>query len=210
MKGNGATQDGHASATRRGFTLVELMVGVGMVFILASLAFIGYRKYINAAHTAEPRELIEMIRATEEVYKNDNLQYLGIPGDNCSTTLNGDWYPTTPARDQISNFDNPASPEYRCWRKFVHGGSMNVRFGYSVMAGLPGTAMPTPSSKFTTPPAYPSPPTTCTSIAGATVCNPVGWYVIEAGDDQDANGVWALFIASSLQGQEMYVENEGE
>jgi type IV pilus assembly protein PilA len=210
MKGKDAADRQRARATRRGYTLVELMVVVGMVFILAALALMGYRRYMNAAHTAEPRHVIDMIRASEDVYYADNLQYLGVPGDNCSTSLESDWYPATPAVGQVTNLYSETHPEASCWKKLVQGGSMDVRFGYSVMAGLPGSAMPVPSSKFLNPPAFPNPPTTCTSIGSATVCNPIGWFVAEAGADQDGNGIWALLIVSSLQGQELYVENEGE
>jgi type IV pilus assembly protein PilA len=185
---------------RRGFTLVELLAVVAMVGILAALALVGYKKQMNAAHTSEPRAMFQNIRAYEEAYKGEMGVYMG-----CSANMQNDWYPTTdPTANLKYNWDNTAHNEYGCWSQLHANADAPVRFGYSLMAGPAGApwgsgnpAMPTLNSGFAHPPVWPNP-----------ALNP--WYVVEAGADRDNNGIWALLVGSSLQGQEIYCENETE
>lgn len=54
----------------RGFTLVELLVVVAMVGILASLAIVGYKRFIESAKSSEATAILSSIRIAEESYRD--------------------------------------------------------------------------------------------------------------------------------------------
>ena len=75
-----------SSARARGYTLIELMLVVALVGVLATLAIIGYRKWVRGAHVAEGQDMVAAIRAGEERYYSENGSYLSV------TTGLGDGY----------------------------------------------------------------------------------------------------------------------
>lgn len=178
----------HRVMARRGFTLIELLAVVAMVGILAALAMVGYRKYLNSAGTAEAAAVIQGIRGSEEAYKAEMLVYL-----SCSSVLN-DYYPMATPDSKKYSWDQPGHADYDCWRLLNVTTDGPVRFGYAVMAGMPDTITAAPVG-FADPPTWP------------TVSAP--WYVIQAAGDRDEDTTYALFLASSLQG-EVYSENDTE
>jgi type IV pilus assembly protein PilA len=175
------------AASRRGFTLVELLAVVAMVGILAALAIAGYRKYMNSAGTAEATAVMQGIRGAEEAHKAEMLVYL-----SCSSALNR-YYPMLVPDEHKHSWINPGHGDYPCWQQLnltTHGA---VRFGYALVAGVGGT-MPA-ASDFANPPAWPA------------VSEP--WYVVQAAGNRDGDTVFALFLTSSLH-SEVYSENDSE
>jgi type IV pilus assembly protein PilA len=75
--------------SKRGFTLVELMIVVAIIGVLAALAIIGVRNYLASAKTAEAKDKIGAIaRAAvgayeRETYNNEMLQ----DGATSTTTM---------------------------------------------------------------------------------------------------------------------------
>src|SRR5579859_5940761 len=67
--------------TRRGFTLVELMIVVAIIAILAVLALVGYRKMVSSSHTAEATHVVQAIRVAQESYRSETQQYASISKD---------------------------------------------------------------------------------------------------------------------------------
>ena len=172
----------------RGFTLVELLVVVAMIGVLAAIAMVGYRRYMNSAGSAEARAVMQGIRGSEEAYRAEMLTYL-----NCSESLT-DWYPMNPPGPQKHHWVNPGHSGYPCWRLLNVTTDGPVRFGYSVVAGLAGS-ISVGGIGMTNAPVFPD------------TSEP--WYVIAARGDRDGDGDPALLITSSLNG-EIYAEKDSE
>jgi type IV pilus assembly protein PilA len=167
---------------------VELLIVVAMIGVLAALALMGYRKYMNSAQASEAKAVIQSIRNAEEAYKAETLVYLG-----CSASLTS-YYPMAVPNDRKSAWANPGNSDFACWNTLNVVTDGPVRFGYAVMAGLPGAVGATPS--LSTPVTWPNPAT-----------DP--WYVVQAAGDRDNNGTFAIFVSASFTG-EIMSENDFE
>lgn len=182
-----------AKRSARGFTLMELLITVAMVGVLAALGLVGYRKYVHTAQSNEARAVIGMIRGGQESYKAEFLVYL-----NPSSSLS-DYYPNNTPNDSRMNWVQPTDSRYTNpvsgWALLNVGSDSVVRFGYAMVSGMGGT--PTAPTMFTTPPIMPA------QNAG------VPWYVIQAINDHNANGIYAVFVSSSVS-SEILSQNEEE
>src|SRR5690606_23219095 len=70
----------HRRIGPRGFTLVELSVVVVIVGVLATLAFVGYRRYRATARMAEATRMTTGIRVAQEAYKSERGLYANVSG----------------------------------------------------------------------------------------------------------------------------------
>jgi type IV pilus assembly protein PilA len=178
---------------RRGFTLVELLIAVAMVGVLAALGLVGYRKFVHSAQSSEAKAIIGMIRGGQEAYKAESMVYLSP-----SSSL-ADYYPNATPNDSRMNWVQPADTRYtdptKGWGLLNVAADSPVRFGYACVAGI-GSPMQ-PITAMASPPAMPTLP------AG------VPWYVVQAINDHDNNGIYAVFASASTSG-EMLSENEQE
>jgi type IV pilus assembly protein PilA len=181
------------SAARRGFTLVELLITVAMIGVLAALALVGYRRFIHASQSSEAKSVIQMIRGGEEAYKSEMLVYLS-PSHSLT-----DWYPNTAPNDSRMTWSQSGDTRYtdsnQGWALLNVNPDAPVRFGYVAMAGI-GNPMTQPS-------VMSSPPTMPVLPAG------VPWYIVQAENDHDNNGIFAVFCSSSVS-SEILSENEQE
>jgi hypothetical protein len=170
------------------------MVVVVIMGVLASLGYASLRKQVTAAHDTEGVNMVQSIRAAEEVWRAEHMMYLDVSSA-------GLWYPMNPAtpsnRNQSFAFYGaaPASThaDYNNWLLLRPEAPGPVRFGYLVNAGYPGQAMTTPS-------------------AGPSVTWPTAtdnWYVIQAYGDCDGDGVLSYYRTSSLE-NDVFVQNPGD
>lgn len=184
----------------RGFTLVELLVVVGMIGILAALAIVGYRKYQHSAQSGEARAVIQGIRAAEEAHRAETLTYLDCAGTNLEAGL----HPRLKAALTLSgskkaNFRGWGTAVQDCFNQLNVQTDGPVRFSYAVAAGPPGNTAP-PSG--VSDPGMADWPTFPTDA-------PEPWYIVVAVGDRDEDGVYAYLLSSSYSG-EIYVENDSE
>ncbi len=171
------------------------MIVVAMIGVMAALAIVGYRRYLNAAQAGEAKAMIQGIRAGEEAYKSEMLVYLDV-----SSTLTN-YFPHDPTvshNDEKWSWTQSNDPRYtsptKGWQLLNVAADGPVRFGYAVVAGVGPTAPPSPTA-FTNKPVWPA------INAG------IPWYVIQAANQRVSSAKVVLFISSSLSG-EIYGEND--
>jgi type IV pilus assembly protein PilA len=172
----------------QGFTLIELLAVVAMIGILAALAIVGYRRYLNASHAGDAKVLLGSIRIAQENYRAETLTYLGCSTDFAVATL----YPATPD-GQRRHWVNGSHGNAACWRLMNVVTDSPTRYGFAVIAGPPGTKPPQPSLS--------------TAVAWPTPTEP--WYLAEARGDNDNDTVYSTFVTSSFNGEVAW-ENESE
>ena len=191
-------------AWRRGFTLIEIMAAVAIVGILAALAIVGYRRYLNAARSAEAKEIIGMIRLGQENYKSEWLTYLSV-----SSTLT-DYYPNSTPNDKKMNW-NGSNPPVAAFVNPTHGWALlgvstdaPVVCGYATTAGVGGApdSLTTGPGGWTTAPAsWPSQP------------DGVPWYVVQAKRGHNApNPAYAMYgyagLGTAVLNYQLFTQDE--
>lgn len=177
-------------ALSRAFTLVELMVVVVLVGILATVGIMLFRQWVFHTRSVEAIGMLQSIRVAQERWRSETGGYMDVSANMTA------WYPTTTPARKLYDWRQSTGNDYAKWMLLNPTISGPVQFGYVTKAGLPFTAMATPSTADV--PAWP---------AAAAMTQP--WFVIQSMGDTDEDGLNAYYVASSLNG-EIYKENEGE
>lgn len=192
LLGEGVVMRRRQRASSRGFTLIETMVVVLIIAVLATLAVYGVRKYMMAAKTSEPIEIINSIRAAQEAYKDETFGYMPINGGVTGT------FPFASAaatKNAKMAWDSGNATPLADWNQLGVRPSTQVQFGYGCAAGK-GTGVPQQATlgiaqNLNYPTTFPD------------------WYVVRAIADRDGNGVYAYFVGSNFT-DGIYSENEAE
>lgn len=181
-----------SAASRRGFTLIEVMMVVVIMGILATLATYGVRKYILSARSSEAGVVLNAIRGAQEAYRQDTFVYLDVSGGDFAN-LHPSATPGNFKRNWAGDGAIPAtSANFRELGVQVSG---PVWFSYGVVAGRTGTDVPNPPTEkqdFNFPATAPEP-----------------FYIAIAKGDLNGNGKFSYALAHSWS-HEVYIENEGE
>lgn len=174
----------------RGFTLVELMAVVVIMGILASLAVVGYRKYVDSAKTNEAREVIGSIKAGQESYFDETMRYLDVMSGSIDT-----YYPNGSPTGMMKTNWVGTGTFYAGFGRLGVNVTAPVYFGYATTAwNGGGTGTPDPGSGVT-------------GWAPTSTNQP--FYVVKAVCDINPGGARTMFIGSSFQ-SDIYGENVGD
>jgi type IV pilus assembly protein PilA len=191
LLGEGVVKRRRQPSRSRGFTLIELMIAVCIIGILATLAVYGVRKYVLAAKTSEPLEIINSIKAAEESYRDETFGYKKVSDMSSYFPFTG----VAALKNSKMPWDSGNATILTAWNELGVRPSAPVQFGYACDAGK-GTGVPQQAALGTSrslnyPTTFPD------------------WYVVRAAGDRDGNGVLATFVGSNFT-DEIYGENDTE
>lgn len=166
------------------------MAVVVIVGILATLAAVGYRQYVNSAKSSEAVWMVNGIRAAQEAYRAETLSYLDV-----STTLTN-YYPAGTPSSQKVGWGGGTDDTAKRWRILNVATDGAVYYRYAVVAGPPGAIDGSAigvDSEFT--------------VTFPTAVEP--WYVVQATGDINGDGDFSLYLATSFSNDVFWV-NEGQ
>ena len=111
--------------SKKGFTLIELMVTVAIVVVLTSIGIYFYGKWIRQTKVSEAVSLLVDIRAKQETYRQQHGKYLSIA-----------WHPASGGTGEPISW----TPTPNEWKALGVNPGQDVYFKYQVVAGRPGSS----------------------------------------------------------------------
>lgn len=173
-----------AKKQARGVTLIELVIVVAMVGVLATLATVGYKRYLSSAKTGEATSMIGTIKSAQEAFKSETFRYLDASPDIGTPYPQGDL-----AQVGTSKYaweDGAPSSVRRNMKTLGVSSSAPVYYGYATVAGSASEQLPDLPLDFETPD-WPDP--------GGP------WYLAVAMADLDGDGTYSGYASSSFTAQ---------
>lgn len=119
--------------SRVGFSLIELMIGVVIAGILASLAIPIFGGYVYRNRVNEAVSMLNEIKARQEAYRSQYGQYAAVNGADWGASYNP---PTVPGAQAVPW---PSTADWEALGVVPPG---PVRFRYATIAGPPGVNPP--------------------------------------------------------------------
>ena len=119
----------------RGFTIIELMIVVGILGILAAVALVGYQQYKLRAKNAEATAVLADVRIKQESYRATFHQYADPSGGTTTADYMPDGTPDEEARSWTLGVE---AAKLAAWRQLGVEPDHGVYFSYVCVAGAPG------------------------------------------------------------------------
>lgn len=152
--------------SRRGFTLIEMLIVVAVIGVLSMVAIPTFQSYIHRSQTSEAIVFLGEIRQRQEAYRAEHGQYCAVDVAQGSDINAAPWNPASwPVGGDKAPFATTAG-----WEELGAMPDGLVRFSFRTTAGPPGT-MP--------------------NIAGFTGTD--FWFVAQATGDLDEDGEEVIF-----------------
>ena len=142
-----------------GFTTIELLIGVAIVGILATLAIPTFKGYVYRGRVSEAITVLNEIKTRQETYRSRHGNYAAVSGG-------GDWASATYNPSTIPGVNPVPWPSSAAWEELGLSSPGVVRFRYATVAGPPGATVPTNSN----------------------LDNSSFWYAAQAQGDLDGDG----------------------
>jgi type IV pilus assembly protein PilA len=158
---------------RDGFTLIELMVVVGIIGVMAAIAYPSLTAYIHKSRCAEAAAFLGQIKLHQEAFRAEFGQYVGSSAGPTPGSIA--FVPTPPSDGSAIPFDPVGTADQVFWEQLGARPDSNVRFGYGWASGNPGDM-------------------SGTVLDGAP---PDMWFISQAVGDVDADGTQITFEAYS-------------
>ena len=173
----------------RGFTLVELAVVVTIVAVLATIALVGYRRYMLNSHITEAQSMISGIKISQEDHKSEKGTYQDVGATSYCPTG------STVYNKKVA-WDPTCSSGTAAWNTLAVHVEGPVQFGYMTSAGT------------NTKPTLPTDGSFVSGMPGTAVPN---WYTITAKCDLDPTNstLYTVLVGSSLDNR-IFTNNPGE
>jgi prepilin-type N-terminal cleavage/methylation domain-containing protein len=119
-----------------GFTLIELMIVIGILGLLATVAITSYNAYVRRSRKAEAAALLADIRLKQEAYRGTFHQYhTGIPA-----ACGNDWVPRSKPGPKPATAGLTGNCE-KAWRQLGISFPSTLYFVYDTQGGPPGAAV---------------------------------------------------------------------
>jgi type IV pilus assembly protein PilA len=160
------------------------MIVIVILGILAAIAVISFRKYVQHAKTSETYTILGDIRAKQEGYRAEFSQYCDVSGSH--QLADGARFPATAPRTDGTKVEWNAPPLQ--WQQLGFAAHSPVYGGYVVAAGLPTQA--------------------CAGNCPALNTND-HWWAAWGLLDLDGDGTFSTYEAINFT-TDVHVMNEGE
>jgi prepilin-type N-terminal cleavage/methylation domain-containing protein len=179
--------------TKKGFTLVEMLIVVAIISVLAVVAGVAYRKYLDAARTTEAYSVLGEIRNREEAYRAEFSSYIssGAAGNQSETSLfpavdSGTCYYGSSVSGKepcpkAANAQTGGAPPQGWTNLGINVGRNTLQCGYTAIANGANTTVTGPLG---------------TAFLGSAALSTTWWYAIAVCDNDGVTTTNATFTTA--------------